>query len=195
MSELTVRSGRLIRPGFYRAPDGSGANYAKQLRESGDECIFCPESLDARGIEILETVGSAACKFFVFNAAPAYAHYEAQKVLNHRLIVPEVHVEGRRELKGLLGRAALEDLDDYIFAQEEANDEETFFQDLTRTETNPSKSVGHLHTHLLTLSLQPVSKFKFNIHRGVTELEFAELTPEQIDEVVRSRRSTNLMPR
>lgn len=186
MSELTVRGGKLIRPGFYRAPDGSGANYAKQVKESGDACIFCPESLDARGIEVFETVGSAACKFYVFDAKPAYSHFDAQQVVEHRLIVPEAHIESRREL----GRKALRVLDEYLYEQEAIYERRTdglAFQSYVRSASNPSKSVGHLHTHMFGLGPNPVKKFDFDMTGGVTTLEFGELAPEQLDELLASR--------
>jgi hypothetical protein len=41
---------------------------------------------------------------------------------------------------------------------------------------------------LLELSLDPVRRFEFDSRRGVTALEFAELTPEQAAEVIESRR-------
>jgi len=189
MADIEVRNGKLVRPGFYRAPDGSGVAYANQIRSSGNECSFCPENFEAHDVKVLEEIGSAAFKFYVVLARPAYAHFDAQEVVGHRLLVPEAHVQRLRDL----GDKALSAHDDYIFEQEELYEQRAdgvALQSYTRSPTNPSKSIWHLHTHLLDLSPNPLRSSTYDSERGVTDLQFGQLTPEQVAALVASRQTS-----
>lgn len=185
--QISVIHGRLVRPGFYRSPDGSGVAYAKTVASGSldTECIFCPEGLEARNIKVVERIGSTAFQFYIIEAFPAYAHFDAQKVVGHRMLIPEAHIEDEADIPN----DAYGEFRDYIREQRRATPPGIVLQDYTRVPENPSKSIGHLHTHLLQLSLDPVRRFEFDSSRGVTALEFAELTPEQTAEVIESRRS------
>jgi hypothetical protein len=68
-----------------------------------------------------------------------------------------------------------------------ARQDGSFVQGFTRSRENLSKSVEHLHTHLLTLSANPVTRYSYDIEEGVQELEFAEATPEQVEAIAQSR--------
>lgn len=187
MSErtLVIRNGKIVRPGFFRDAGGSGVAYASQVATGtlDAECVFCPEGLEKRGVEIIERLGEKGLGAFVIQASPAYAHFDAQRVVNHRLIIPDAHVSNQRDMspvvQGLIG--------EYIDAAEVSAPEGTAIQDYTRRDRNFSKSITHLHTHLFTLSVAPLSRFAFNIDEGVTEAAFITPTDEQIAAIEQSR--------
>ncbi len=184
--QTPVVNGRLVRPGFYRSPDGAGLTYAKTVASGSldTECIFCPEGLEARKVNVVERIGSTAFQFYIIEASPAYAHFDAQKVVGHRMLIPEAHIEEEDDIPN----SAYGELREYIREQRRSIAPGVVLQHYTRAADSPSKSIGHLHTHLLELSLDPVRRFEFDSRRGVTALEFAELTPEQAAEVIESRR-------
>lgn len=190
MKEATpahVQNGRIIRPGFYRNPDGSGAAYAKKVATGNldTDCVFCPEALEARDADILEKIGSTAWRFYVIEATPAYAHFDAQRVETHHMLIPEAHIESERDIP----RSALEERNEYLYAQEDDTPEHLAFEHYTRSRNNPSKSVGHLHTHLFQLALDPVERFSFDTTDGVIELKFAKLSDEERKQIINSRRA------
>ena len=194
--ELRISNGRIVRNGFYRdVADPEAKKYAEQVATGAVDldCVFCPESLARRNVEILGQIGRRALglirlnDFYVIQATPAYAHFEGQRVLDHQLIIPHEHIESEQDLSSgqrrVLGR--------YIHRAELAATGGTSVQSFTRSANNPSKSIGHLHTHLLTLSPDPVRRFAYDMDEGVTELEFADVTPEQIQQIIASRRAVH----
>ena len=182
-----ISGGKLVRPGFYRGADGSGVAYAQQVRTGtlDTACTFCPEGLERRGIEIVHRIGEKGLGAYVIQAAPAYAHFDAQRVVDHRLIIPDAHIANRRDMDPELRDM----IDEYVDEVEDSAPEGVAVQEYTRRDRNPSKSIQHLHTHLLTLSLAPLSRFAFDIGKGVTEAEFIEPTPEDIRAIEASRLS------
>lgn len=194
MSEhISITNGRLVRSGFYRAPqDASAKAYAEKVRTGvlDTSCVFCPESIERRHndeddkLRIIDEIGHRAWAFYVIQAEPAYAHFDAQRVVDHKLILPHRHIERDSDLQ----QRALDVRNRYIHAAEDAAGEGLAVQSYTRSDRNPSKSVGHLHTHLLTLSLAPLARFAYDIENGVTIADFIEPTPEQIQEVEHTRR-------
>lgn len=192
---LRISNGKLVRSGLYRGKQDPEAQRYKEQVATGavdTDCVFCEESIKRRTVEIIDKIGSKVLglsltkDFYVIQATPAYAHFEGQQVLDHKLIIPYEHVTSEHDLsrrrRCKLGR--------YIYEMERAAElrqDGTFVQGFTRSKDNMSKSVAHLHTHALTLSPNPVTKLAYDIDEGVQELEFAELTPEQIAEVVKSR--------
>ena len=189
MSErtLVIRNGKIVRPGFFRDADGSGVAYASQVATGtlDAECVFCPEGLEKRGVEVIEKIGKKGMGIFVIQAHPAYAHFDAQQVIDHRLIIPDAHIDNENDLTPI----ARDLRDTYIYEAEESAAEGTAVQSYTRSPRNPSKSIGHLHTHLFTLSFAPLSRFAFTIDEGVTEADFVQPSIEQIVEIEQSRLS------
>lgn len=175
-SELTFLNGRPIRPGFYRSPDGSGVQYANSLKASGEnkDCVFCPEAIAALEPSAVTSFGTAACRFNVVLANPRYAHFDAAEVIDHKLIIPEAHIDSLRKL----GHAGVQVLNDYLWNLEEENPE-AVIQSYARVRNNPSKSIDHLHIHLLRLSLNPVSRFTYDMEAGVTDLDFRVLSDDE----------------
>ncbi|HMR73422.1 MAG TPA: hypothetical protein PKD68_05470, partial [Candidatus Saccharibacteria bacterium] len=172
----TIRGGRIIRPGFYRQPDGSGVNYANQIANADENtCVFCPE--------LTQTITYEGEGFTVTQAAPQYAHFDAQEVASHELLIPDAHVDSLRRL----GKRAVRRINEFICEYEDQTPSDQYFQDYTRRAANPSKSIEHVHTHLFRLSRRPVGRFAFGIHYGVAALEFADLTTAQLDQLNRSR--------
>ncbi len=182
-SEITVIGSRIVRPGFYRGAT-VGSEYAQSVRrQTVANCVFCPEAMQDRGEKILEKIGTRACTWLVVFANPAYDHFDAQRVVEHRLIVPDVHVESERAL----GRKALAARDEWIYDQRPSATANSI-QPYTRAANNPSKSQPHLHTHVFELSPDPVSRCVYDASQGgVTELEFLNLTPEQQSAIAASR--------
>lgn len=193
---LKITNGRIVRPGFYRNADDAGQTYTKTVSTGALDldCVFCPDSIRRRNIEVIDKIGGKVLgifnswSFFVIQAQPAYAHFDAQRVVDHKLIIPTDHIESEAEIPSRARRIR----DEYIRERELSADAGTAVQSYTRSEWNPSKSVGHLHTHLLTLSLAPLSRFSFDIDHGVTEAEFIEPTQRQIDAVERTRRQIEI---
>lgn len=188
MSEMfrsRISNGKIVRPGFYRGADRSGVAYAEQVRTGALDasCVFCPEGLKQKNIEIVNRIGEKGLGAYVIQAKPAYAHYDAQRVIDHKLIVPDAHVVNRRDMK----RELRDMIDEYIDEAERTAPDGVAIQEYTRRDKNPSKSIGHLHTHLFALSLAPLSRFSFDIDEGVTEAEFLEPTEEDIRAVEESR--------
>ncbi len=182
-SEITVIGSRIVRPGFYR--DATvGSEYAQTVRrQTAADCVFCPEAIQDRDERILEKIGTRACTWLVMFASPAYDHFDAQRVVEHRLIVPDVHVECERRL----GRKALAIRDDWIASQVPSSGANSI-QPYTRVANNPSKSQPHLHTHIFELGPDPVSKCVYDASEGgVTELEFLKLTADQQAAIAASR--------
>jgi diadenosine tetraphosphate (Ap4A) HIT family hydrolase len=191
--DLRITNGRIARSGFFRGmADPAAKQYAEKVATGAVDldCVFCPEAIGRRRAEIVDTIGAKALglvqldHFYVIQANPAYAHFEAQRVVDHKLIIPYEHVESEHDLPWRLRRK----LGQYVHRAELAAEEGTSVQRFTRSANNPSKSVGHLHTHLLTLSLDPVKRFSYDINEGVTDLEFVEVTPEQRDQIIDTRR-------
>ena len=191
--ELKISNGRIARSGFYRnKADPEAKKYAETVATGSVDldCVFCPESIQRRGVEVVDKIGAKVLglvqqdNFYVIQARPAYAHFEAQRVVDHKLIIPYEHVESENELSWRLRRQ----LGRYVHQAELAAVDGTAVQSYTRSAYNPSKSIGHLHTHLLTLSPDPLVHFSYDIDEGVTELDFADVTPEQREQIVRSRR-------
>ncbi len=181
--EITVIGSRIVRPGFYR--DATvGSEYAQSVRrQTAADCVFCPKAIEERDERILEEIGTRACTWLVMFATPAYDHFDAQQVIEHRLIVPDVHVECEREL----GAKALAVRDEWIASQTPSSDANSI-QPYTRAANNPSKSQPHLHTHVFELSPNPVSRCVYDASEGgVTELEFFELTLDQRAAIAASR--------
>lgn len=187
MSErhLTITNGRIVRPGFYRSADGSGQEYAKAVSTGmlDKNCVFCPERMKSRGDDVLRRVGSKAWSFFVIHARPAYAHFDAQQVLEHRMIIPEAHIESEYDIPP----EALALRDEYIHDEEIHAAPGTAVQSYTRSANSPSKSISHLHTHLFTLSASPLAEFEYTMVDGVKKATFIEPTAEQIDAIEQSR--------
>lgn len=183
--EIEISRGKIVRPGFYRSPDGdSGVEYARTVATGVLDacCVFCPDSLPKRH-NIIDNFGEGSAAFSVVRAKPPYAHFDGQRVLDHVLVIPKVHVESLDELD----KEARTTLDEYLDEMQHSVPEDRAFQRYTRDRSNPSKSVSHLHTHGYTLSLDPVSNFEYNAITGVTRLEFVRLTPGQVSEVIASR--------
>ena len=189
MSEtpLHISNGKIVRPGFYRGADGSGPAYAARVATGSldTDCTFCPEGLERRGVEVIEKIGKKGMGIFVIQAQPAYAHFDAQQVIDHKLIIPDAHIDNENDLTPI----ARDLRDTYIYEAEESAVEGTAVQSYTRSPRNPSKSIGHLHTHLFTLSFAPLSRFAFTIDEGVTEADFVQPSLKQIAEIERSRLS------
>ena len=187
MSEtpLRISNGKIVRPGFYRGPDGSGPAYAAQVATGtlDTDCTFCPEGLEKRGVEVVRRIGEKGLGIFVIQAHPAYAHFDAQEVIDHKLIIPDAHIDSEYDLTPM----AQELRDEYIREAEASAVEGTAVQSYTRSPHNPSKSIGHLHTHLFTLSYAPLSRFSFTIDEGVTAAEFLRPSDEQIAVIEQSR--------
>lgn len=180
-----ISKGKIVRPGFYRDADGSGVAYAKQVRTGtlDTECVFCPEGIERRGIPILRRIGEEGLGAFVIQATPPYAHFDAQRVIDHKMIIPDAHIGSRRDMD-----PELRDLvDEYVDEAEDTAPPGTAIQEYTRRNKNPSKSIHHLHTHLFTLSFAPLSRFSFDIDRGVTAADFIEPTDEDIEAIEQSR--------
>lgn len=174
--ELTIQSGRIVRPGFYRAPDGSGVRYASTIATSSEnDCVFCPE--------LTQHITYRDDYFTVIQAQPSYAHFDAQEVITHELLIPNVHVSTLRAL----GARARRRIDEFIGSYEDQTPENLRFQEYTRCAGNPSKSIEHLHTHLFRLSLRPISSFSFDSQRGVKTLTFTDLSSEEIARINQSR--------
>lgn len=147
------------------------------------DCIFCPEGIQRHSIKIVRRIGEQGCGAFVMETHPSYAHFDAQRMLDHKMIVPDQHITSKRQMD-----PDLRDLiEEYINEVEDTAPEGVAIQDYTRRQNNPSKSIGHLHTHLFTLSFAPLSRFAFDIDNGVTEIEFIEPTIDEIQAIERSR--------
>jgi diadenosine tetraphosphate (Ap4A) HIT family hydrolase len=170
--DLVIQGGTIIRPGFFRHPDGSGVAYARKVANTTpDTCVFCPE--------LTQTIIDTGTHFTVIKANPAYAHFDAQRVAEHNLLLPNDHVTSLHQL----GQRALREINEYI--QDRAawlrDNSGLTLQDYTRRAGNPSKSVEHLHTHLFELAPEPVEEFAFNMQSGVTALKFCALSREQLE--------------
>ena len=194
---LRISNGKIAREGLYRDENDPNAKaYAAQVATGvvDIDCVFCPESVARRKIEMVDKIGTKVLgltllnHFYVIQAAPAYAHFEGHRVIDHKLIIPYEHVKSEHELSEYRRRK----LGRYIREKELAAEEGTFVQSFTRSDRNYSKSVEHLHTHLWTLSAEPVARFSYDIDEGVTELTFARITPAQIQALERSRRTLEI---
>lgn len=176
---VVVKDGRIIRPSMYREAEES-RQYAEQVKSGPIDqlCVFCSNAVRKRLLHEYDS-------FYVINARPAYAHFDGQRVASHELLIPHRHVNTLRKL----GLSARQDIEQYLWFREDAlrGDPDVRFQDYLRTPGNPSKSIDHLHIHMFELGLEPIKKLSYDAENGVTKLEFNNLSPEDIDELNRTR--------
>lgn len=177
---LTMLPGGIIsRPGFYRPSNPDTSAYTMKVRRGDNEanCPFCPEAD--------KTILDEDEYFLTIRATSPYAHFDAQEVVEHNLLIPRTHVESLRQL----GKKALRRWLNITLAFEANTPEGTGAVCYTRSPNNPSRSVRHLHTHLLTLSSAAVHSFSYDIHNGATDLSFIMPTDEQIAQLGQHKRA------
>lgn len=180
---IGVRGPSLVRPGFYGSPDGQRREYTNSLlKKSTGPCVFCPDRINHQ--DIRNRFGKDG-RFIVIAASSPYAHFDAQEVLDHTLIVPERHVESKHALT----TSEREEVDQYEYEKGlEAERRGWCFQSYVRSRSNFSKSVPHLHYHGFVISPSIVDRFVFDLERGgVTELNFLVPTQAQISQVLTNR--------
>ncbi len=181
MTEFTVRDGLVIRPGLYRENRGNtSSNYARVVASGvlNRTCVFCPPlgQTDLR---------DAPRGFVSFPASQPYSIWDGQRVTEHLIVIPEQHVTSLWQL----GKKALRRLNGYLRDVEENTPSGITAQSYTRANGNPSKSVGHLHTHVLFLGLEPVASLNYTISDGLTDLSFATLTDSQRTQLLKYRQA------
>lgn len=178
-TNISIKDGRIIRPSIYREAETS-KQYAEEVKNGpvDDICIFCTSAIQKSALE-------ARDNFYTIKARPSYTHFDAQRVMGHELLIPYRHVNTLRRL----GLAARQEIESYLWDKEDElrDRKDVRFQDYLRNPSSPSKSIDHLHIHLLKLGLDPVNRLSYDITNGLTELEFGTLSPEQIDEINHTR--------
>ena len=185
MSELRIINGRIIRPGFFRGVDPATLEYFQKLAgeqnsqndglRNDAECVFCP--IDELPTFLNYIPGSNLAEV---NATPPYEHFGGHKVEAHSMVIPGNHIDSLHKLSPEQMRYALEFARRKQVAAVEMGQRGVWY---TRVPDNLSKSVGHLHSHLLTLGGSPLKRFQYGIKTGATDLEYGpeeSITDEQI---------------
>lgn len=144
----------------------------------------------ASGQEVSLGIAAAACKFctldqseqeiapmndhfFVTNNLFPYSHWDSREVFDHKLLIPARHVIGLKDLTSEEKLAWFDAVGAF---------EDTGYTTYTRAPECPTKSIDHLHTHLLqiTMASRAIRYLHYDSSQGVCEFGYDEDNAREI---------------
>lgn len=152
---LNFRDGFILRPGLFRESNAASTYLHSTRERTVDYCPFCDESS--------QNVVHSDEDMFAFTASASYRFWGNRSLDSHELIVPREHTN---RLTLTMGNRAARAIGEYVNYRRQTNPNLQFY---VRDPHNPSKSVDHVHCHLLDPSLtHQLGVYAYDITRGAS---------------------------